>query len=138
MRLVRHPTFNLALGVVISIVVYVLFSWVPLFKQIELNTLDMRYRRRPPIETVSTLGTIDIDSGTIDLAGSWPVPRTVYADLMRVLKDYDARLMAIDIFFPDPSPLAVSPEPASRRATPMERFLLPPAARMTVVLPWVR
>jgi len=110
MRLVRHPVFNLALGIVISIVAYALFSWVPLFKQIELNTLDMRYRRRPPIETVPTLGTIDIDMATIDLAGAWPVPRSVYAELMHVLRDYDARVMAMDIFFPDPSPLVVLPE----------------------------
>ncbi|MBL7077183.1 MAG: CHASE2 domain-containing protein [Kiritimatiellae bacterium] len=110
MRLVRHPAFNLILGIVISIVAYTLFGWVPLFEQIELNTLDVRYRRRPPIETDPTLGTIDIDMATIDLAGSWPVPRNMYAELMRVLEDYDARLMAVDIFFPDPSPLTVSPE----------------------------
>ena len=106
----RGAVVHLVLGAAISTLTALAFTYVPVLRQIELNTLDLRYRRRAPIPTVPQLGTIDIDAAVINRVGSWPVPRTFYAELLRTLHAYDARLMLMDVFFPDPSPLAVSRE----------------------------
>lgn len=101
---VRYATA--ALG--ICLLVHLLFMRVAVLKQLELNSLDVLYRRRPPIEVLQRLGTVDIDANTIELAGSWPISRRFYGEFIRALRRYDAALMSLDVFFPDPSPLTVT------------------------------
>jgi class 3 adenylate cyclase len=76
----------------------------------ELNSLDSRYQLRKPIQTLDNLGTIDIDAATIRQSGSWPISRGIYAEMMRVLKTYDAKLMSFDVFFPDSSVVELDEE----------------------------
>ncbi len=101
--------FIVLLLVCVSVAVTVLFSYVAFFKQVEFNILDLRFRHRPPVVASGRLGTIDIDSATIDRAGGWPISRKVYADIIRCLHRYDVSLVTFDMFFPDPGSLAVSP-----------------------------
>jgi class 3 adenylate cyclase/CHASE2 domain-containing sensor protein len=91
-------------GLAVCLTVFALFTYVPAFRRIELNTLDMRYRIRRAIHVSPRLATVDIDAATIERAGEWPVPRTFYADVIQTLADYDARLISFDILFPDASP----------------------------------
>ena len=97
-------------GLMIGLLAFLLFTYVPLFRQIELNTLDLRYRKRPTIHTSPRLGTIDIDEEMIAVAGSWPISRRFYGEFMRVLHKYDASLMSLDVLFPDPSALIIPPD----------------------------
>ncbi len=106
----RSVFFRIMLAIGISLVVSVLFSWVALFRQIELNILDFRFRHRPPLVISDRLGTVDIDSQTINLAGGWPISRKVYAEIVRCLGRYDVSLITFDLFFPDPGAVSVSPD----------------------------
>jgi len=105
---VRLWAYYLALGIGIGLASHLLFTHVPFFRRTELNTLDLRFRLRPAIHMSPRIGSVDIDQAAIEQAGSWPIPRKNYAEFMRVLKNYDAALMSMDIFVPDPSPLIVS------------------------------
>ena len=107
---VRTFALYCALGAVICVSTHFMFDSLALLKQAELNTLDLRYRLRPDIHLSSQLATVDIDAAMIERAGSWPVSRKFYAEFMKVLRDYDARLLSLDILFPDPSPLTVPPD----------------------------
>ncbi len=104
----RFVLFRAIRVVVICLVVSLLFTFVPLFRQAELNILDFRFKHRPPLVLSERLGTVDIDSATINLAGGWPVSRKLYADLIRCLDRYDVSLVTSDIFFPDPGALNIS------------------------------
>ena len=97
-------------ALLIGVVAYALFTYVPFFQKIELNALDLRFRLRPPIRTSSRLATIDIDAATIQRSGAWPLSRTFYAELLKALHRYEATLMAFDMFFPDPAPLTLPPD----------------------------
>ena len=93
---------------VVCAVMQLVFRQVAFLKQVELTTLDVRYRLRPPIRTESGLATIDIDSSLIDQVGVWPVSRRVYAEFIKVLCRYNARLVSLDVLFPDPGPNDIS------------------------------
>jgi len=101
-------------GFVICVAVYLLFAYVAFFKRFELQALDLRYRRRPRIHESPRLGTIDIGPAEINRAGSWPISRRFYAEMMYVLENYGATLMSFDMFFPDPSPLFVTKDQLRR------------------------
>ena len=94
----------------ISIGLSLLAHYSGLLKQVELFTVDMRFRNRPPIEQSPNVGTIDIDRRTIEMSGSWPVTRRYYAEFLNVLDRYGADLMCFDLFFPDSGPLDINRE----------------------------
>ena len=104
----------LAGAFLICVAVYLLFNYMAFFKRLELQALDLRYRRRPKIYESPRLGTIDIGPAEINRAGSWPISRRFYAEMMYVLGNYGAALMSFDMFFPDPSPLSVTKDQLER------------------------
>ncbi|OVE75144.1 hypothetical protein BVX97_05510 [bacterium E08(2017)] len=91
-------------AICIGVLIYSLFTFVAFFQQIELNAMDLRFRMRPAysMRMDDRLGTVDINESLIDRAGSWPVKRTFYADMMRVLDRYGTEQFLFDIFFPNP------------------------------------
>lgn len=120
----RQPGFYLfivLLLICVSAAVATLFSHIAFFKQVELSIFDLRFKHRPPLVTSDRLGTIDIDSAAIDLAGGWPISRKVYADIIRCLQRYDVSLVTFDMFFPDPGSLTVSPDQMKKVATLAEK-----------------
>ncbi|MBF0486901.1 MAG: adenylate/guanylate cyclase domain-containing protein [Nitrospirae bacterium] len=66
---------------------------------LELYTVDMRYKHRPPIKTLPTLGYIDFDDSSLRLFGQWPWPRLRHAVLVNTLDFYNAKAAAFDVFF---------------------------------------
>lgn len=101
----RAACLHVLLVSAISAVICFLLPRLELFERAELSILDLRFQRRPPMPTSQRLGTIEIDSQTIDRAGGWPVSRRLYAESLRVLHRYDASLASFDVLFPDPSSL---------------------------------
>lgn len=61
---------------------------------------------------------IKIDDYSLEKLGVWPLPRTVYADLLTQLSKYDVKVVAFDILFPEKSPAyaGVNPDVALRKA----------------------
>ena len=118
---IRNMIFSVALVVVISLVLSVLFTFVPLFKQAELNILDFRFKHRPPLIVSKRFGTIDIDAETINRAGGWPISRKMYADLISCLDRYGVSLVTFDLFFPDDGALSVSRQQMQQLAVLAEK-----------------
>ena len=86
-------------------------SWiskrVPLFdfyEKIELQLLDLRFNVRGTIPMNPNVGTIDIDALSLDSEGRYQDwTRDNYAEIMRILKDLDIRMIAFDMFFVEES-----------------------------------
>ena len=72
--------------------------------RVEAVSADLRFllagERKAPDELV----IVAVDDAAIRQAGSWPVPRTVIADLVRRIAAHWPRAVAIDILFIDPGP----------------------------------
>ncbi|MFO0753507.1 MAG: CHASE2 domain-containing protein [Thermodesulfovibrionales bacterium] len=68
-------------------------------RNLELMTLDARYRLRPPIATLPEVGFVDYDDGSLELFGEWPWPRYRQVALVRTLHRYGARAAGYDVFF---------------------------------------
>jgi class 3 adenylate cyclase/CHASE2 domain-containing sensor protein len=110
--------FTSLLVVSVSATVCLLVANAGLLRRAEMSILDLRFRQRPAVPAPSRLGTVDIDSSTIDRSGGWPLSRKLYAEMLRALRRYDVSLVSFDVLFPDPSSL-VTPEHLMQRAARM-------------------
>lgn len=69
---------------------------------IELRTLDARFQlrgRRPPGPQVVIVA---IDQKSQEVLGRWPFPRSHFAQMVDVLREAGARVIAFDVNFPQP------------------------------------
>jgi CHASE2 domain-containing sensor protein len=94
----RHVLQGLLAGLVVGIMVSLL-SFFDFNKHLELTTLDLRYRIRPPIPVLPEIGYIEFDDPSLELYGKWPWPRSRHVEMMKVLGFYDARAAGYDVFF---------------------------------------
>jgi adenylate cyclase len=116
---------------VAAIVVPLLLSWLwpALFEPLELRTVDLRFRHRPPISVAAdpsqiksdALVEIDYDDRAAHEygLGRWPWDRRTHARVFDLLKSAEARLVMVDLLFDfksqDPSEDRAMAE-ATRRA----------------------
>lgn len=92
----------IAIGsILISTTLY--FSKIDLLNSIDLKLRDVRFRLRGKIEPHNRVMIVAIDSRSVDELGRWPWDRKVMAELINNLKD--ARVIALDIVFSEPSNL---------------------------------
>ena len=47
---------------------------------------------------------IKIDDYSLQKIGSWPIPRTVHAEMIDQLGHFGAKVVGLDIFYPERSP----------------------------------
>lgn len=87
-------SIGLSMGLIAALTGFLDFS-----RNLELLTLDLRYRLRPQIETLPELGFIDYDDSSLELFGEWPWHRFRQVALVRTLDFYDARMAGYDVFF---------------------------------------
>lgn len=69
---------------------------------IELKTLDMRFRLRGKRAPTSPIVIVTIDQKSQDVLGHWPFPRSRFAEAVDVLKSAGAKVVAFDVTFPQP------------------------------------
>ncbi|MHB8654608.1 MAG: CHASE2 domain-containing protein [Terriglobia bacterium] len=77
----------------------------PLFRflyDIELKTLDMRFRLRGKRAPTSPIVIVAIDQKSQDVLGHWPFPRSRFAEALDALKAAGAKVVAFDVTFPQP------------------------------------
>jgi len=81
------------------------------------NSFENRYydfRMRTHLDSKfsdSDVVLLKIDDYTLQKLGTWPLPRTVYADMLEKLKSFEVKVVGMDIMFPEKSP-----DPASDQA----------------------
>ncbi|MGA8539715.1 MAG: adenylate/guanylate cyclase domain-containing protein [Terriglobales bacterium] len=71
-----------------------------LIQDIEQRTLDLRFAMRGKREVDPRIVIVGIDDKTLQTIGSFPLPRSNYALLVRQLKQDGARVIAFDVTFP--------------------------------------
>jgi adenylate cyclase len=69
---------------------------------IELRTLDMRFRLRGPRQPGPAVVIVAIDQKSQDVLGKWPFARRHWAEAMDYLREAQAKVIAFDINFPQP------------------------------------
>ena len=69
---------------------------------IELKTLDMRFKLRGPRLPGPAVVIVAIDQKSQDTLGRWPFPRSYFAQAVDYLRASQARVIAFDINFPQP------------------------------------
>jgi len=89
----------------VSAFIALIISHIPLLYQIELKSLDLRFRLRDvraPVD--SSIVIVALDDQTFATIGQkWPYPRTFFAKLIRNLGEAGARLIVMDVEFTEPS-----------------------------------
>lgn len=100
------------LGPLVGILVF-LFSLTKVYERAELVTYDWRFNIRnnifgfPPMDP--RLGTIEIDDQSLGVEGRWQDwTRDKYAEIIRLLSDYGARMVGFDLYFIEPSTKLIS------------------------------
>ncbi len=77
-------------------------SGLAFLHDIELKTVDARFRLRGPRAVSGDVVIAVIDSRSIDALGRWPWPRSDMARLIGALHEMGARVIALDIVFAEP------------------------------------
>ncbi len=80
------------------------FSLFRVFEIYELQTLDLRFKLRPPLEVSLDIVIIEINEDTIKEFGRWPFSREYHAYLIDALRQLGARAIVFDILFGEPTP----------------------------------
>jgi adenylate cyclase len=97
-RLTNHKV-----GALITFFVIILYFLDPLLlKLIELKTLDMKFISRGHLKPGNEVVIAAIDEKSLDELGRWPWPRHNLVTLIDHLSQYNARVIGLDIVFPEP------------------------------------
>jgi adenylate cyclase len=103
---------DIALAVVVTIAGLLLYSFVEIggntkagfsfINNIELRSLDARFRLRGPRPHDDRIVIVGIDENTLQKVGAWPIPRNAYAKMIDQLSAGGAKVIAFDVAFPTP------------------------------------
>jgi len=75
-------------------------AFLQFLDEIELKTLDVRFRLRRPRVPGPAVVIVAIDQKSQDVLGRWPFPRSYFAQAVDFLRESQARVIAFDINFP--------------------------------------
>jgi adenylate cyclase len=107
----RHRvSFAISVGITLAALTLYYFAFfgerpTPLLeflKRLEYVSLDTRFRFRNVTSIDSRIAIVDIDQHSQEVLGKWPFNRAHFADLLDVLKEDGARVVAFDITFSKP------------------------------------
>ena len=84
---------------------------------------DFKVRQRLSEEIDQDIVLINIDDESLSKIGTWPLPRTVHAKMMRQLKDFGTKVVALDILFPEKAPVCGEADPDKELAKAFTYFL---------------
>ncbi len=85
----------------------------------EWEAFDFHVRHFSRIASSDRIVHIDVDDAALDRIGSWPWPRDVQADLIRILGELGARQVVMDIVWSEPRPAEIR-DPNLDRFTDIE------------------
>ncbi len=90
-------------GLVLTLAVAVLHGFNA-FQRIEWHFLDVWFRHLNRVDAGRQIVHIDIDDAALERVGAWPWPRDLQAELIRTLRELDARSIVLDLVFSEPRP----------------------------------
>src|SRR5271168_608120 len=77
-------------------------------QRFEYDSLDTRFRYRPPTKIDQDIVIVDIDQHSQEVLGRWPFSRIYFANLLEILHSDGAAVAAFDITFSKPEVSAAS------------------------------
>jgi adenylate cyclase len=77
---------------------------LPWARRLELVAVDLQFRLRGSQKPGSDIAIIMIDDRTVAELGRWPLPRRKFAKLLDILRDANAKVVALDVLFAEPEP----------------------------------
>ncbi len=83
---------------------------VPGVQSADRGIYDLFLHIKPPVEEDSSLLLLDIDDLAISQVGTWPWSRSVIADGLLILKEFNTDTVVFDIEYVDASPQGVNSE----------------------------
>ena len=96
----RFAWTEIALGAVVSLLLLLVF-WMQWAEGVEGKLYDVRARLRARPKTAENVMLVGIDDDSIRQIGRWPWPRSYMADMVDQLAEAQAKVIGVDIFFPD-------------------------------------
>ncbi len=96
------PIFNYFAALLLSGFILLLNSFPP-FDIIERRFLDLSFQIRGPQTPHNDIVIIDINDQSLLKIGSWPWPRSIYSDLLKVLNEYKPNVVFYDMIFSEKS-----------------------------------
>src|SRR4051812_41342101 len=103
---------DLGLAIVVTLLGVVMYSYInfgesgkagfSFINNIELRSLDARYRFRGVRPHDDRIVIVDIDEKTLQKVGAWPIPRSAYAKVVDQFASGGAKVVGFDVAFPTP------------------------------------
>ena len=94
----RYFLFGMGVSTLISV-----FSFTSSYIDLEQRTYDERFVLRGKIPQNPDIGTVDIDDETYQTEGRFPDwQRSKHADLIKILAEWQVKMLGFDIFMPEP------------------------------------
>lgn len=92
---------DLLVGILVAAVfIFFSFNSFKIFEPLERITYGIQMRLDSPTNLVeNNIAIVNIDDKSIDQLGSWPWPRHLIAEMITILKDNGAKLIALDMLY---------------------------------------
>ncbi|NLX14427.1 MAG: CHASE2 domain-containing protein [Phycisphaerales bacterium] len=99
----RQHRWSLLVGAALTLAA-VAFCLLGLTRWIEWPAYDLHVRYFSSLDASDRIVHVDIDDDALNRVGSWPWPRDLQAELIRILDELGAERIVMDIVFSDPKP----------------------------------
>lgn len=94
------PDWFVGGAVTVLVLLLYLFQFAPL-ETIEAKLYDLRARLRQPAAASQKIAIVEIDEPSVAQLGRYPWPRARIADVLDVISDAGAKVIGLDILYPD-------------------------------------
>ena len=92
-----------SIGLSLLVVLLAIRVWDPRpLEELRLRSFDFFQTTSPRDSAVRPVVIVDIDESSLSAFGQWPWPRTILADLLTRLYEWQAAAIAFDVIFPEP------------------------------------
>ena len=92
-----------SVGLLLLAILLLIRVWDPRpLEELRLRSFDFFQTTSPRDSAVRPVVIVDIDESSLSAFGQWPWPRTILADLLTRLYEWQAAAIAFDVIFPEP------------------------------------
>ena len=92
-----------SVGLLLLAILLLIRVWDPRpLEELRLRSFDFFQTTSPRDSAVRPVVIVDIDESSLSAFGQWPWPRTILADLLTRLYEWQAAAVAFDVIFPEP------------------------------------
>ncbi|HUK53839.1 MAG TPA: serine/threonine-protein kinase [Candidatus Binatia bacterium] len=98
----KFPLIDVIIGAGISVVLLAgFFIGIGPLDSLELKLYDLRARMRANHQIGDEIVIVAVDDASVQQIGPWPWPRGYMAQLVDQLSESEAKVIALDVFYPD-------------------------------------